>query len=261
MQTCFVIQPFDKGRFDKRYNDVYDPAIKDAGLEPYRADQDVKAEILIDAIEEGIKNASVCLADITSDNPNVWYELGFAFASGRPVVMVCSTERTGHSFPFDIQHRNIVTYTPESASDFAMLRTSITARIKALLNKREAVRRAQEIEQVAPMHGLTPPEIVTVANLAGDTSIPGSTTSLWSLKSDCERSGLTSIGFSLAWRRLVSKNFVETSEEADHNGEPYQGARLTEAGWAWVEHNSSLFVLKNEKKKKLADDFDDEIPF
>ena len=54
MQTCFVIQPFDGGRFDKRYDDVYAPAIRDAGLEPYRADRDVKAEVLIDAIEEGI---------------------------------------------------------------------------------------------------------------------------------------------------------------------------------------------------------------
>lgn len=33
MPICFVIQPFDSGRFDKRFDDVYKPAIEAAGLE------------------------------------------------------------------------------------------------------------------------------------------------------------------------------------------------------------------------------------
>ena len=36
MSRCFVIQPFDGGAFDKRFDDVFVPAIKDAGFEPYR---------------------------------------------------------------------------------------------------------------------------------------------------------------------------------------------------------------------------------
>ena len=40
MFRCFVIQPFDGGqRYDKRYEDVFEPAIRDAGLEPYRMDR------------------------------------------------------------------------------------------------------------------------------------------------------------------------------------------------------------------------------
>ena len=39
MGRCFVIQPFDQGPFDKRYDDVFAPAICDAGLEPYRVDR------------------------------------------------------------------------------------------------------------------------------------------------------------------------------------------------------------------------------
>jgi hypothetical protein len=38
MPTCFVMQPFDAQIFDKRYQDVFAPAIIDAGLEPYRVD-------------------------------------------------------------------------------------------------------------------------------------------------------------------------------------------------------------------------------
>jgi hypothetical protein len=35
MATCFVIQPFDSGKFYKRFNDIYKPAIEAAGLEAY----------------------------------------------------------------------------------------------------------------------------------------------------------------------------------------------------------------------------------
>jgi hypothetical protein len=35
MPYCFVIQPFDGGRFDKRFTDVFKPAIEAAGLDPY----------------------------------------------------------------------------------------------------------------------------------------------------------------------------------------------------------------------------------
>ena len=104
MTTCFVIQPFDSGKYDKRYADVYRPAIVDAGLEPYRVDKDPSVIVPINAIEQGIRGSLVCLADITTDNPNVWYELGFAFASGKPVVLLCGDERTGKKYPFDVQH-------------------------------------------------------------------------------------------------------------------------------------------------------------
>ena len=76
MPTCFIIQPFDAGKFDKRFEDVYEPAIRAAGVEPYRVDRDPGVDVPIDAIEDCIRGAAVCLADITTDNPNVWYELG-----------------------------------------------------------------------------------------------------------------------------------------------------------------------------------------
>jgi len=126
MPTCFVIQPFDSGKFDKRFDDVYKPAIEAAGFEAYRVDRDPKVEVPIEAIEDGIRGAAICLADITTDNPNVWYELGFAFAAGRPVVMVCSDERTNHRYPFDIQHRAIINYKAEAPRDFDSLQNSIT---------------------------------------------------------------------------------------------------------------------------------------
>jgi hypothetical protein len=258
MPTCFVIQPFDSGKFDKRFDDVYSPAITEAGLEPYRVDRDPGVDVPIEAIEEGIRNAAVCLADITTDNPNVWYELGFAFASGRPVVMVCSNERTSIKYPFDIQHRTVINYKPESPSDFQVLKITLCDRIKAQLNKSAALRQIAESDQIAPTHGLSQTEVMVLAILAGDTALPGASTTVYSLKHDSERSGLTSIGFSLAFRRLSAKKLIEVAEHWDeHRDETYSTARLTDTGWNWIESNESLFVLKKNSEEKAEDD----IPF
>ena len=258
MPTCFVIQPFDSGKFDKRFDDVYVPAIEAAGLEAYRVDRDPRVEVPIEAIEEGIRNAAVCLADITTDNPNVWYELGFAFAAGRSVVMVCSNERTSGRYPFDIQHRTVINYKPESPSDFESLKSSLSERIRALLNKTEALRQIAESDQIAPTQGLTQTELMVLAVLAGNTALPGAASTMYSLKDDSERSGLTSIGFSLAFRRLVTKKLIEIVEGYDEDrDEPYNTTRLTESGWNWIENNESLFVLKKPSPKPIEKD----IPF
>ena len=137
MGTCFVIQPFDQGIFDKRYEDVYRPGIEAAGLEAYRVDQDPTVSIPIDDVEERIRGAAAVLADITTDNPNVWFELGYAVACHREVVLVCSKERPT-PFPFDVQHRSIIRYGTDSASDFAELAQRITERLRAIRAKQEA---------------------------------------------------------------------------------------------------------------------------
>ena len=97
MGPCFVIQPFDKGVYDKRYGDVFVSVITVAGLEPYRVDRDPGPSIPIDEIQPGIRNSDLCLAEISTDNPNVWFELGYAIASSKEVVLVCSADRKTNS--------------------------------------------------------------------------------------------------------------------------------------------------------------------
>lgn len=55
MSKSFVMQPFDKGKFDKQYEDIFAPAIRDADLEPYRVDRDPNVNIPIDDIQAGIE--------------------------------------------------------------------------------------------------------------------------------------------------------------------------------------------------------------
>lgn len=131
-QKCFVIQPFDSSKFDLRYREILKPAIEKAGLMPYRVDEDYGVRIPVESIENGIRLSSICLAEISTDNPNVWYELGYAIAYKKDVIMICSSQRK--KFPFDVQHRSIIRYKTDSPSDIERLSKEITDKIKSYID-------------------------------------------------------------------------------------------------------------------------------
>lgn len=261
MPICFVIQPFTN-TYNKRFDDLYKPAIEAAGMTAYRVDQDSSATVLVEAIEKNIKRAAVCLADITEDNPNVWYELGFAYAAGRPVVMACSDERQkgGKRFPFDIQHRAIVTYKTESTRDFEAFKENLTVKLRAMHEQGEVLEEMAEQANVASIDGLSPHELNVLAVAASSVAQDDCPTSVWEVRSACERAGLNNFGFNLGVRRLKAKRFMEAVELEDEHGESYPGMRVTEKAWQWIEENEDKFTF-HTTGAKTADPFDDEIPF
>lgn len=129
---CFVIQPFDQGDYDNRYNDVIKPVIEACGLLAYRVDEDLEVEIATDAIEKKIREATLVIAEISSDNPNVWFELGYALAFKKPIIMICDTG-IREKFPFDISHRNVLTYQTGSLRDFKQFGERLKSRIMTKL--------------------------------------------------------------------------------------------------------------------------------
>jgi len=99
--SCFVMQPFAPPLGDY-YDKIYKPAIEKAGLKSVRADADIFGTgKIMDQVWEGINAAKVLVAELTSRNPNVFYELGLAHALKKPVVLVSSREE---DVPFDLQH-------------------------------------------------------------------------------------------------------------------------------------------------------------
>lgn len=257
MPTCFVIQPFDSGKFDKRFDEIYKPALEQAGLDAYRVDRDPSVQVPIETIEERIRMATICLADITLDNPNVWYELGYAFAAGRNVILVCS-ERRSNKYPFDIQHRHVISYATESPSDHDVLRNEITVRARSLLSK-SAARRIAQTEQVAPQEGLSQIELMVLAVAAGSTSVPGDSISAYSLKQEVENSGLTPVGYGVAISRLQRREFVTFGWDEESYGDPCPTVTISDVAWNWIADNERLFsVMKNDRSPS---DFEDDIPF
>jgi len=228
------MQPFDRSIFDKRYSDIFEPAIRKASLEPYRVDRDPAVTIPIKEIEDGIRAAEICFAEITTDNPNVWFELGYAIAVGKDVVLVCSDERTS-PFPFDVQHRAIIKYKTESTSDFSELQDSIVNRIKALQAREKRIDALSNMKVLASTEGLSDHEIVAMVTVAVGADVPGTSVSAWSVKRDCESAGYTDIAVALALRSLLRRKFVETSAETDQNGNEYMIYRAMPAGLDWLD--------------------------
>ena len=246
MAECFVMQPFDGGKFDKRFVDTFAPAIREAGLEPYRVDKDPNVSIPIHEIEEGIKRARVCLAEITTDNPNVWFELGYAIALGKDVVLVCSGERTGH-FPFDIQHRTIIRYKTDSPQDFAKLGAAINERISAILKKQETVGRAVSASPVKETEGLDQQEIVALTLVAESALVTEGAVSAWSIARDMENAGFTRIAIGLALTTLKTKGILDSRVEMNEEGDSYTAYLPTQVGVEWLLKNKELLVMRREK--------------
>lgn len=117
-EYCFVIQPYDGGDFDNRYDDIIKPAFESCGIEAYKVDRDPYVEIAVSVIEERIRDATLVIAEISVDNPNVWFELGYAMALEKPVIMLCDNMYRNGKFPFDISHRNVLVYRSGSIRDF-----------------------------------------------------------------------------------------------------------------------------------------------
>jgi tetratricopeptide (TPR) repeat protein len=81
--------------FNRVYEEYIRPALESAGLEPFRADQEIRGgDIIADMFQE-LLVADLVVADLTIENPNVWYELGVRHAlRARGVVIVCGGQVT-----------------------------------------------------------------------------------------------------------------------------------------------------------------------
>ena len=104
---CFVMMPYAPPHGDY-YSKVYEPAIEKAGLTAVRADADLFGTgKIMDQIWAGINSAKVLVAELTTRNQNVYYELGLAHALEKPVVLISSNEE---DVPFDLQHIRVIYY-------------------------------------------------------------------------------------------------------------------------------------------------------
>lgn len=106
LDTCFVMMPFGHW-FDNYYKELFAPAIKEAGMEPLRADELFSTGTVIEQIWEQIQKAKILLADLTGKNANVFYELGLAHAAHKPVVF---TSGNLEDVPFDLRHLRAIIY-------------------------------------------------------------------------------------------------------------------------------------------------------
>ena len=129
--NCFVMMPFSNP-FNIYYERLYRPAIEDAGLEPIRADDLFRPGVIVSDLWAMIQEAKVLLAELTTKNANVYYELGLAHAIGKPIVLVSETL---DDVPFDLQQLRVLLYNKDDPTWGEKLVADITTSIKETLEE------------------------------------------------------------------------------------------------------------------------------
>ena len=117
----FVVMPFSK-----EFDDVYQLGIKaactEAGAYCERLDERVFDEGVLDQIYIQIAKADMIVADMSNQNANVFYEVGYAHALDKRVILITNS---ASDIPFDLKHRFHIVY----EKSIATLKTKLRERI------------------------------------------------------------------------------------------------------------------------------------
>lgn len=137
-KKCFVIMPisdvdgYPKGHFNRVYDYIIVPACKQEGYEPIRADATSKSNVIIVDILRNILECDMAICDLSSRNPNVFYELGFRQAFNMKTVLM-KDDQTDR--PFDVSTIRSINY--ESSLRIDLVNKTIKELTKALKETNE----------------------------------------------------------------------------------------------------------------------------
>ena len=99
---------FNTTEYEDLYNDVIAPVCDKMGLKAFRASETYSPGLVIADITKQIAQSRVIIAEITPINANVYYEVGFADAFGKPLILIADRKIT--ELPFDIRPYRTIFY-------------------------------------------------------------------------------------------------------------------------------------------------------
>jgi len=101
----FVLTPFSDD--EKETYQVIKSVCSEAGFIVTRGDEHRAEGDILPQIVGGIISSEIVIANISSRNANVFFELGIAMALGKPTLLISDTLS---DVPFDIQNRRIIVF-------------------------------------------------------------------------------------------------------------------------------------------------------
>jgi hypothetical protein len=142
---CFVTMPFGKKPsdtgsmvdFDAIYRELIAPAIVEAGLEPLRADEEMDGGIIHKHTFERLILCEYAVADLTTNNANVFYNLGIRHAV-RPWSTVLLFASGISRLPFDVAILRAMVYQLTAEGFPASIASDKAALVGRLVAAREA---------------------------------------------------------------------------------------------------------------------------
>lgn len=136
LPLCFVIMPFGQigsekeQHYDIVYEHVIKRAVRQAGFDCLRADEIPNTGPIPERVKEELRDADLVLADLSDRNPNVFYELGFRHALGKPSITISDDVST---LPFNLSNYSTIQYTTSELAAADIARDNITKFARALL--------------------------------------------------------------------------------------------------------------------------------
>jgi hypothetical protein len=113
--SVFIVMSF-RPESDDTFNTIR-RVLEDHGLDTHRTDKDHTTDRIFQRIVSGIQRASFVVADVTHQSLNVYYELGFAEALQKPVVVLA---KEGTELPFDTRDIPTIFYPDQTRLEEAL---------------------------------------------------------------------------------------------------------------------------------------------
>ena len=132
MKTCFVIAPIGepdsdtRRRSDQVMRHIIKPAVGSA-YEAIRADDIAEPGLITNQVIHHVVNDPLVIADLTEQNPNVFYELAVRHISRKPIVQIV---HQGHRIPFDVAETRTVFFDLTNPDSVADAREEISKQIR-----------------------------------------------------------------------------------------------------------------------------------
>ena len=144
-QLCFVLMPFGKKPgmagslidFDAVYQALIKPAIEEAGMEPLRADEEMKGGMIHKPMFERLLLCEFAVADLTTANANVFYELGIRHAARSWSTVLIFAEGFSQ-LPFDVAPLRALPYRLDKSGKPADIQNTKTSLVDRLLEAKNA---------------------------------------------------------------------------------------------------------------------------
>lgn len=125
---AFIVMEFSSP-FNEIYLDVIKKACDDNNVEAVRADEIYGPGLIIGDVAQEILRSKLIIADITPQNANVFFEVGYAFALNKPTILLAEKAT---KLPFDVSAFRVLSY-ENSIAGKAKIEQGLQKHIKAIL--------------------------------------------------------------------------------------------------------------------------------
>jgi hypothetical protein len=245
---AFVLMPFKL-----EFSDAYRLGIKEPaaalGIRAERVDEQIFTEGILDRIYRQIDAADIVIADMSEQNPNVFYEVGYAHAKGKLCLLVT---KNASDIPFDLKHKRHVVY----GGSIQTLRELLTKDMEWAKTQVIAIRKSRlRIENHEPTGSLTKGDYIVRGDLYFTFDIHND--------SDAASAEIEAVYFYSGDKWTIYNGMVECPKTAS-DVIPFSTRHFVDApvtklpakGWAQIKLKSSGTLAWKRKGEALADEYD-----